>query len=118
MTRQPAPPRRGRRNPGRGRPGPRRREPAGARGSLLPYLLALAVCAGGLIWVSRGGAHGVQGGTLAVAGAMLIAALARLVLPESRVGMLASRTRTTDVVTLCALAGGLLVTGLMLRTLP
>jgi hypothetical protein len=45
---------------------------------------------------------------------MFLAALARLVLPESRVGMLASRRRTTDVVTFAGLGTGLLVAGLML----
>jgi hypothetical protein len=44
---------------------------------------------------------------------MFFAALARLVLPESRAGMLASRSRATDVVTLTALAAGLLAVGLM-----
>jgi hypothetical protein len=81
---------------------------------MLPYLLVLAGCAGGFWWVSRGGAHAVRTGTVAVAGAMFLAALARLVLPESRVGMLASRRRTTDVVTFTALGAGLLVAGLML----
>jgi hypothetical protein len=45
---------------------------------------------------------------------MFLAALARLVLPEGRAGMLASRRRTTDVVTFAALGAGLLVAGLML----
>jgi tetrahydromethanopterin S-methyltransferase subunit F len=45
---------------------------------------------------------------------MLIGALARLVLPEERAGMLASRRRFIDVVTLAGLAIGLLVAGLLL----
>jgi hypothetical protein len=45
---------------------------------------------------------------------MFAAALARLVLPESRAGLLASRKRRTDVVTLAALATGLLAAGLLL----
>jgi hypothetical protein len=45
---------------------------------------------------------------------MFAAALARLVLPESRVGLLASRKRRTDVVTLAALGTGLLAAGLLL----
>jgi len=49
-----------------------------------------------------------------MAGAMFVAALARLVLPDSRIGMLASRKRLTDVLTLAALAGGLLAAGLIL----
>ncbi len=78
------------------------------------YVIVLAGGAAGLIWIWQGGGHGVRGGTLAVAGAMFVAALARLVLPESRAGMLASRKRFTDVVTLAALAVGLLAAGLVL----
>jgi hypothetical protein len=51
---------------------------------------------------------------LALAGAMFVAALARLVLPESRIGMLASRKRFIDVVTMAALGAGLLTAGLLL----
>ena len=64
--------------------------------------------------MSQGGIQGVKRGTLAMAGAMFVAALARLVLPDSRIGMLASRKRLTDVLTLAALAGGLLAAGLIL----
>jgi hypothetical protein len=74
----------------------------------------LAGCAGGLLWVLERGTHGVRGGTLALAGSLFVAALARLVLPESRAGMLASRSRATDVVTLTALAAGLLAVGFIL----
>jgi hypothetical protein len=91
----------------------RRAQGRTGRGWLLPYLIVLAVGAGGFGWMLRGGAHGVRGGTLALAGAVSFAALARLVLPESRAGMLASRSRATDVVTLTALAAGLLAVGLM-----
>jgi hypothetical protein len=45
---------------------------------------------------------------------MFVAAFARLVLPESRIGMLASRKRFMDVVTLAALGAGLLAAGLLL----
>ncbi|HUZ36387.1 MAG TPA: DUF3017 domain-containing protein [Streptosporangiaceae bacterium] len=86
------------------------------RAAQLPYLLALAVMIGGLAWMWHGGIQRVRGGTLGLAGAMFIAALARLVLPEARAGMLASRRRSVDVVTLAALAIGLLVAGLVLPT--
>ena len=43
-------------------------------------------------------------------------ALARLVLPERRAGMLASRRRLIDVTALAVLATGLLVAGLVLPT--
>jgi hypothetical protein len=45
---------------------------------------------------------------------MFIGALARLVLPKPRAGMLASRRRLVDVVCLATLAVGLLVAGLVL----
>jgi Protein of unknown function (DUF3017) len=106
----------------RAAPGARRGGPPAAagrgsqrpRGSLAPYLLVLAGCAAGLAWVAQGGPAGIRRGTLALAGAMFAAALARLVLPEDRAGMLASRKRLTDVVTLAVLAGGLLAAGLAL----
>jgi DUF3017 family protein len=96
------------------RPARRPRPPRGARGSLAAYLTVLAIAAAGLGWVLYRGTHGVRGGTLALAGAMFVGALARLVLPESRAGMLASRSRVTDVATFLALAAGLLAVGLML----
>ena len=83
------------------------------RGSLVPYLIVLALAAGGLGWVLDRGTHGVRGGTLALASAMFVGALARLVLPDSWAGLLASRSRATDVVTFFALAAGLLAVGLM-----
>jgi hypothetical protein len=83
-------------------------------GGWLPYLFVLAGVAAVCAWLWAGGAHAAKGGTLALAGLMFAAALARLVLPESRVGLLASRKRRTDVVTLAALATGLLAAGLLL----
>ena len=80
----------------------------------LAYLVVLGLVAADLIWLWAGGAHAAKGGTLALAGAMFVAALARLVLPESRAGLLASRKRRTDVFTLAALAAGLLVAGLLI----
>ena len=94
--------------------GGRMPQAAAARGTWLPYLFALGCALGGLGWMWVGGAHAAKGGTLALAGAMFIAALARLVLPESRIGMLASRKRFMDVATLAALGAGLLAAGLLL----
>jgi DUF3017 family protein len=87
-----------------------------ARAVQLPYLFALAIAIAGLAWMWQGSIQRVRGGTLALAGAMFVAALARLVLPEVRAGMLASRRRIIDVVTLAALAIGLLAAGLVLPT--
>jgi len=61
-----------------------------------------------------GGVHAAKGGTLALAGAMFVGALARLVLPESRIGMLASRKRFIDVITMATLGAALLAAGLLL----
>jgi Protein of unknown function (DUF3017) len=87
-----------------------------ARAAQLPYLLVLAIAIGGLAWMWQGGIGRAKEGTLALAGAMLIGALARLVLPEARAGMLASRRRLVDVMSLAALGIGLLVAGLVLPT--
>ena len=87
---------------------------ASETGGWLPYLLVLAGVAAVCAWLWVGGEHAARGGTLALAGVMFAAALARLALPESRVGLLASRKRRTDVVTLAALATGLLAAGLLL----
>jgi hypothetical protein len=83
-------------------------------GGWLPYLFIVAGIAAICAWLWAGGEHAAKGGTLALAGLMFAAALARLVLPERRVGLLASRKRRTDVVTLAALATGLLAAGLLL----
>ena len=66
-----------------------------------------------LLWMQRSEQH-VKGGTLAMAGLLFVAALARLTLPERQAGMLASRRRLTDVAVLTALGAGLLVAGLLL----
>jgi hypothetical protein len=49
--------------------------------------------------------------------ALLLAAVLRLVLPGKLVGLLASRRRLTDVLTLTVLGVGLLVAGLVLPRL-
>jgi len=93
-------------------PGGRRAAADGA--GWLAYVVVLGCVAAALTWLWTGGERAARGGTLALAGAMFVAALARLALPESRAGLLASRKRGTDVVTLAALAAGLLAAGLLL----
>jgi hypothetical protein len=66
-----------------------------------------------LLWI-RQSERNVRGGTLAVAGVLLAAALVRLALPERRAGMLVSRRRPADVAVLAAFGVGLLVAGLVL----
>jgi hypothetical protein len=82
----------------------------------LPYWILLAGTALGLL-AMRQGAQDARGGTLELAGVLLVAAVARLLLPERRAGMLRSRRRLADVAAFAALGTGLLVVGLLL-TVP
>jgi hypothetical protein len=79
----------------------------------LAYLVVLGIVAAALAWLWAGGGDAAKGGTLALAGAMFVAAFARLALPESWAGLLASRKRVTDVVTMAALGTGLLAAVLL-----
>ncbi|HEV2376944.1 MAG TPA: DUF3017 domain-containing protein [Streptosporangiaceae bacterium] len=92
------------------------RQAPSQREMVLPYLVVVAGCGAGLAWLAVGGADALRGGSLTLAGAVAVAALARLVLPQAQAGLLASRKRFTDVVTLTALAAGLAATGLLLPT--
>jgi Protein of unknown function (DUF3017) len=79
----------------------------------LPYWIVAGTAALALASMRAGGGS-VRAGTLAVAGVLLVGALARLVLPERSAGMLASRRRLADVAVLGALGAGLLAAGLAL----
>ena len=79
----------------------------------VPYLLALACAVGGIVW-AWSGSHAVGDGAGVVGGGLLAAAIARLVLPQSAVGLLASRRRFADVLALGAFGAGLLVLALVL----
>src|SRR5262249_21961618 len=74
----------------------------------LPYALVLAAAAGGLSWVALGGLRHVQAGMLTVASALLAAAVLRLVLPERAAGLLVTRHRVLDVLTLTSLGAGIM----------
>jgi Protein of unknown function (DUF3017) len=91
----------------------RRAGPPGGARAQLPYLIVLCGVIVGLALIWQG-AHYVRPGTLTVAGALFVAATARLILPEQRAGLLASRRRSIDVTALAILAVGLLVAGLVL----
>ncbi len=84
-----------------------------ARSDRLAYGLVLAGVIAALV-IIRQGVHLVQSGTLVLAGALLVAAVARLVLPEDRAGLLSSRRRLLDVAIFAVLGIGLLVAGLVL----
>jgi hypothetical protein len=76
------------------------------------YGIVLGGVALSLAYMWRG-PQNVRGGTLAVAGIVLAAAAARLVLPERRAGMLASRRRLADVAAFTVLGVALLAAGLV-----
>jgi hypothetical protein len=83
---------------------------------VIPYLVVLVcVVAGWYIAWDKGSAGGR--GAVVAGVALLIAALARLVLPARLVGLLGTRKRVTDVLTLTVLGVGLIVAGLVLPQL-
>lgn len=80
----------------------------------MPYLAVLVlVVAGVYISWHQGSQGGGLGGMIAGA-AFLIAAGVRMALPPQLAGLLASRRRTTDVVTLATFGACLLVLGAVL----
>jgi hypothetical protein len=81
---------------------------------VIRLLAVLVVTAAGvyIAW-DKGSAGGGEGGVVAGA-ALLTAAVARLVLPTRLVGLLATRKRAIDVVTLTVFGAALLVVGLVL----
>jgi hypothetical protein len=92
-----------------------RREPSLI--GVVPYLtVLLCTLAGVYIAWREGSAGGGAGAAIAGAG-LLAAAVIRGVLPTRLVGLLASRRRATDVVTLTAFGACLLIAGLVLPRL-
>ena len=94
--------------------GARRAAEEGSILAVIPYLAVLACTVVGVYvaW-DQGSTGGGKGGVVCGA-ALLAAALARLVLPARLVGLLGTRKRAIDVLTLTAFGGGLLVAGLVL----
>jgi hypothetical protein len=81
---------------------------------VIPLLAVMVVTVAGIYiaWL-KGSAGGGEGGVVGGA-ALLAAAVARLVLPTQVVGLLATRKRALDVITLTAFGACLLVMGLVL----
>ena len=81
---------------------------------VIPLVAVLVVAIAGVYIAWRqGSAGGGEGGVVGGA-ALLVGAAARLVLPARLAGLLATRKRTTDVITLTVFGVGLLVAGLVL----
>ena len=101
---------------GNGRQGRRARSDRRIVG-VIPYLAVLVVAAAGIYIAWRqGSAGGGRGGVIAGA-ALLAGAVIRMALPRRLAGLLASRHRVTDVLTLTVFGAGLLVAGLVLPRL-
>jgi hypothetical protein len=81
--------------------------------AVIPYLVVLVCVIGGLYIAWREGSSGGRGAVVAGI-ALLVAALVRLVLPVRLVGLLGTRKRATDVLTLAVLGIGLIIVGLVL----
>ena len=79
----------------------------------LPYLIVLAGVGAGLFITSQG-AKDAGLGTSVVGGALLVAAVARLLLPARYADLLTSRWKALDVVTFTALGAGVLAIALVL----
>jgi hypothetical protein len=82
--------------------------------AFIPYLTVLVCAIAGVYIAWRQGTDG--GGQGAVVGgvALLVGAIVRLALPARLVGLLGTRKRATDVLTLTVLGAGLIIVGLVL----
>ncbi|HEY3879201.1 MAG TPA: DUF3017 domain-containing protein [Trebonia sp.] len=81
---------------------------------VIPLLAVLVVTVSGVYIAWRGGSvSGYEGGVIAGI-ALLAGAAVRLLLPARLAGLLATRKRATDVLTLTAFGAGLLVASLVL----
>jgi hypothetical protein len=80
----------------------------------IPYL-AVLVCTIAGVYVAwhQGSAGGGRGGVVGGI-ALLVAAVVRLVVPARLAGLLGTRNRVIDVLTLAVFGGGLLIAGLVL----
>jgi hypothetical protein len=78
-----------------------------------PYLIVLAGVAVGVFRVFQGSKYAAQGTGL-LGCSLLVAGLARLVLPPRLAGLLSSRRKTSDVLAFAAFGAGVLVVALML----
>jgi Protein of unknown function (DUF3017) len=72
------------------------RDPRPSKLAWLPYLIVLAGAAVGMLIAWQGSKYAARGAGL-IGASLLVAALARLILPERYAGLLASRRKASDV---------------------
>jgi hypothetical protein len=77
------------------------------------YAVVVAGVVSGLAWMWLGSRQ-VRAGMMTVAGALIAAAVARLVLPENGAGLLVSRQRVADVMVLAFLGTCIMALALVL----
>jgi Protein of unknown function (DUF3017) len=97
-------------------PGSHRASDNGGIVGVIPYLIVLVCVVAGLYIAWSQGSEGGRGAVVAGI-ALLVAALVRLALPARLVGLLGTRKRVTDVLTLAVLGVGLIVAGVVLPRL-
>jgi Protein of unknown function (DUF3017) len=85
-----------------------------SRWQYLPYAVVLAGVLAGLIWTWAGPTTQVKPGMYTAGAALLLAAVLRLALPESRAGLLVSRHRVNDVLMLAFLGVAIVVVAISL----
>jgi hypothetical protein len=85
--------------------------------SVVPYLVLLLCTIAGVYIAWRDGSAGGGAGGVIIGLALLAAAVVRGLLPARLAGLLASRRRATDVITLAAFGACLLIAGLVLPRL-
>jgi hypothetical protein len=78
-----------------------------------PLTLIIAGVAVGLVII---GLHHFRWGNLLIAGSLVAGAFFRLVLPTRRAGLLAIRSRFTDVLTMSVIGGSLMLLALITST--
>jgi hypothetical protein len=84
---------------------------------VVPYLAVLLCTIAGVYIAYRDGSAGGGAGGVIAGLALLMGAVIRAVLPARLAGLLASRRRATDVITLAAFGACLLIAGLVLPRL-
>ena len=82
--------------------------------AVIPYLAVLVCAVAGIYIAWRQGSAGGGQGAVVSGVALLVGALVRLALPARLVGLLGTRKRATDVLTLAVLGVGLIAVGLVL----
>jgi hypothetical protein len=79
----------------------------------LPLLSVIGGVGLGLVIIAL---HHFRWGNLVIAGSLMAGALFRAILPTRQAGLLAVRSRFTDVLTMAAMGGALMVLALVTRT--